>query len=81
VECFKRALGIIPKYRFVVLDELSKFQWEALNSYRSSIFNMEFVGFDRNMHNKDGLNVLEKWGIEAYPFTEERNEQFQCEAI
>ena len=27
------------------------------------------------MHTKYGLNMLEKWGVEAYPSTQERIEQ------
>jgi len=81
VECFERALGILPKDWFAVPLEPSEVRLEVLNNYRSGIFSLAFMGIDGNLHTKDGLKMLEKWGAEAYPFTEERIEQLRREAV
>ncbi|GLJ16450.1 hypothetical protein SUGI_0279920 [Cryptomeria japonica] len=81
MECFERVLGILPKDWLVVPFERSDVRAELINSYRSGIFSLAFVGSDGKLHTKDGLKMLEKWGVDAYPFTEERIQELLREAV
>uniref|UniRef100_A0A0D6R0U7 protein-disulfide reductase n=1 Tax=Araucaria cunninghamii TaxID=56994 RepID=A0A0D6R0U7_ARACU len=80
-KCFDKVLGILPKNWLAVPFEQSDVRAELINSYRSGIFSLAFVGFDGKLHTKDGLKLLEKWGVDSYPFTEERIQQLHRQAL
>eukprot|EP01018_Ginkgo_biloba_P008989 Gb_03891 [translate_table: standard] len=81
IECFNRVLEILPKDWLAVPFSPPEIRQKLIQGYRSGIFSLAFVGSDEKLHTKDGLRILEKWGVDAYPFTEERIEQLQREAV
>ncbi|KAH9318585.1 hypothetical protein KI387_020354 [Taxus chinensis] len=84
MECFESVLKILPTDWLAVPFEpssASDVRAQLISSYRSGIFTLAFVGSDGKLHTKDGFKILDEWGVDAYPFTQERIQQLVHQSL
>ncbi|KAH9310492.1 hypothetical protein KI387_025527, partial [Taxus chinensis] len=84
MECFESVLKILPTdWLAVPFEPSSTFDVRAqlISSYRSGIFTLAFVSSDGKLHTKDGFKILDEWGVDAYPFTQERIQQLVHQSL
>ncbi|KAJ7557947.1 hypothetical protein O6H91_04G017400 [Diphasiastrum complanatum] len=78
-ESFSEILQSLPEGWLAVPFTDSESRSVLIQRCSSSIFSLAFVGEGGQINTKEGLRLLEKWGSDGFPFTDQRIEELQQE--